>query len=148
MLFSLNLFIYLWLCWVFVAVHGLSLVAASESYSLLRCVGVSLWWLLLFEAWALGVWASVVVARGLQSAGSVVVAHQLSCSVACGVFPDQNLNPCPLHWQADSFKKKNCLFIWLHWVFVAERRLPLVASSRGYCSMRCEDFSSCGMQAQ
>ena len=29
------------------------------------------------------------VTRGLQSAGSVVVAHRLSCSVACGIFPDQ-----------------------------------------------------------
>ena len=46
--------------------------------------------------------ASVVVARGLQSAGSVVVAHRLSCSAACGIFPDQGLNPCPLYWQADS----------------------------------------------
>ena len=26
----------------------------------------------------------------------------LSCSVACGIFPDQGLNPCPLHWQVDS----------------------------------------------
>ena len=46
--------------------------------------------------------SSVVVAHGLQSAGSVVVAHRLSCSMACGIFPDQGLNPCPLHWQADS----------------------------------------------
>ena len=27
------LFIYFWLCWVFAAVHGLSLVAASDGYS-------------------------------------------------------------------------------------------------------------------
>ena len=52
---------------------------------------------------ALGVWASVVVARGLYSADSVVVAHGLSCSTACGIFPDQGLNPYPLHWQADSY---------------------------------------------
>ena len=45
---------------------------------------------------------SVVVAHGLQSSGSVVVVHGLSCSVACGVFLDQGLNLCPLHWQADS----------------------------------------------
>ena len=51
---------------------------------------------------ALAARASVVVARGLQSAGSVVVEHGLSCSVACGIFPDQGLNPYPLHWQADS----------------------------------------------
>ena len=34
---------------------------------------------------------------------SVVVAHGLSCLEACGFFPDQGSNPCPLHWQADSF---------------------------------------------
>ena len=28
--------------------------------------------------------------------------HGLSCSAACVIFPDQGLNPCPLHWQADS----------------------------------------------
>ena len=39
---------------------------------------------------------------GSRRAGSVVVAHGASCSVACGIFPDQGLNPCPLHWQADS----------------------------------------------
>ena len=30
------------------------------------------------------------------------MAHGPSCSVACGIFPDQGSNPCPLHWQADS----------------------------------------------
>ena len=43
--------------------------------------------------------------RGLQQlwqVGSVVVAHELSCSAACGIFLEQGLNPCPLHWQADS----------------------------------------------
>ena len=34
--------------------------------------------------------------------GSVVVAHGLSCSAACGIFLDQGSNPCLLHWQADS----------------------------------------------
>ena len=29
-------------------------------------------------------------------------AHGLSCSEACGIFPDQGSNLCPLHWQADS----------------------------------------------
>ena len=45
---------------------------------------------------------SVVVAHGLQSTVSVVVAHRLSCSAACGIFPDQGCNLCPLRWQADS----------------------------------------------
>ena len=40
--------------------------------------------------------------RRLSNCGSVIVAHRPSCSVACGIFPDQGSNPCPLHWQADS----------------------------------------------
>ena len=39
---------------------------------------------------------------GSRRAGSVIVAHGPSCSVACGILPDQGSNPCPLHWQADS----------------------------------------------
>ena len=46
------------------------------------------------QSWCAG---SVVVARGFQSAGSVAVAHGLSCSATCGIFPDQGSNPCPLH---------------------------------------------------
>ena len=45
---------------------------------------------------------SVVVGCRLQSSGSVVVVHELSCSAACGILPDQESNPCPLHWQVDS----------------------------------------------
>ena len=39
-------------------------------------------------------------ARALGTRASVVVAHRFSCSAACGIFPDQGSNPCPL--QADS----------------------------------------------
>ena len=46
--------------------------------------------------------ASLVVEHGLSGAGSVVVAHGLSCSVACGIFPDHGSNPYLLHWQVDS----------------------------------------------
>ena len=35
----------------------------------------------------------------LQQRGSVVVGHELSCSSACGIFPDQGLDLCPMHWQ-------------------------------------------------
>ena len=82
--------IYFWLRWVFVAACGLSLVAASRGYSSLRCVGFSLWWFLLL-------WST-----GSKHLGSVVVVHGLSCSGACGIFPDQGSNPCPLRWQPDS----------------------------------------------
>ena len=44
-----------------------------------------------------------VVVRGLLVAvASLVVEHGLSCSVACGIFPEKSSNPRPLHWQADS----------------------------------------------
>ena len=84
------LFIYLWLCWVFVSVRGLSLVVASGGHSSSRCAGLSLSWPLLLQS------------TGSRRAGSVVVAHGPSCSAACGIFPEQGSNPCPLHWQADS----------------------------------------------
>ena len=41
-------------------------------------------------------------APGLWSIGSTVVAHELSCSTACAIFLDQELNLCFLHWQVDS----------------------------------------------
>ena len=40
---------YVWLCWVFVSVRGLSLVVASGGHSSSRCVGLSLSWLLVAE---------------------------------------------------------------------------------------------------
>ena len=83
-------FIYLWLCWVFVSVRGLSLVAASGGHSSSRCTGLSLSRPLLLRS------------TGSRRAGSVIVAHGPSCSAARGIFPDQGSNPCPLHWQADS----------------------------------------------
>ena len=81
---------YFWLCWVFVSVHGLSLVAASGGHSSSWCVGLSL-------SWPLLLWST-----SSRRSGSVVVAHGPSCSTACGIFPDQGSNPCPLHWQADA----------------------------------------------
>ena len=45
----LHVCIYFWLCWVFVAPCGLSLVAASRGY-LLRCEGFLLQWLLLLQS--------------------------------------------------------------------------------------------------
>ena len=89
--FSFNyLFIYFCLCWVFVSVRGLSPVAASGGHSSSRCAGLSLSRSLLLQS------------TSSRRAGSVVVAHGPSCSAACGIFPNQGSNPCPLHWQADS----------------------------------------------
>ena len=32
----------------------------------------------------------------------LLLGLQALTSDACGIFPDQGSNPCPLHWQADS----------------------------------------------
>ena len=46
--------------------------------------------------------ASSLVEQGSCCAGSVAVACKLSCSVACGIFLDRRLNPCPQYGQAAS----------------------------------------------
>ena len=84
------LFIYFWLCWVFISVRGLSPVAASGGHSSSRCAGLSPPRPLLPQS------------TGSRRTGSVVVAHGPSCSAACGIFPDQGSNPRPLHRQVDS----------------------------------------------
>ena len=78
---SKMLFFFFPLHWVFIAEHGLSLVAVRR-----RLIAV----------------ASPAGEHSLQSLVSIVVAHALSCLVACGIFPDQESNPCFLHWQTDS----------------------------------------------
>ena len=87
----INLFIYL-----FLAVLGLRFCARAFSSCgkqgplFIGCTGLSLSQALLLRSTA------------SRRTGSVVVAHGPSCSAACGIFPDQGSNPCPLHWQADS----------------------------------------------
>ena len=76
-------FIYFWLCWVFIAVHRLSLVAASGATlhcgaRASHCGGFSC-----CRARALGAQASVVVACGLSSCGSRALEHRLS---SCGAW--------------------------------------------------------------
>ena len=93
-----NLCICLWLHWVFVAIPRLSLAAARKK---IFCLG--------------GGWATLVACRLLIAVASLVelglkmlglqklwhtgpvVAHGLSCSAACGIFPDQGSNMCLLH---------------------------------------------------
>ena len=85
-----NLFIHLWLRWVFASVRGLSLVAASGGRSSSRCAGLSVSRPLLLRS------------TGSRRAGSAIVAHRPSRSAACVTLPDQGSNPCPLHRQADA----------------------------------------------
>ena len=65
LLFFFLLFIYFWLCWVFVSVRGLSPVAESGGHSSSRCAGLSPSRPLLLRS------------TGSRRAGSVVVAHGL-----------------------------------------------------------------------
>ena len=100
--------------------HGLSPVAASGDHSSSRCAGLSLSRPLLLRS------------TGSRRTGSVVVAHGPSCSVACGIFPDQGSNPCPLHWQADSQPLRHQGSPVVHFICnsldlclcIAPRRLP------------------------
>ena len=79
---------------------GFSLVAASRGCSLAAVPGLLIAQAAcrLQELWLRG---SVVAAPRLESTGSVVVGHRLSCPEACEIFPDQGLNLCLLHSQVD-----------------------------------------------
>ena len=90
--FFFLIFIYLFIfgCVGSSFLHELSLVVASGGHSSSRCAGLAL-------SRPLLLWST-----GSRRAGSVIVAHGPSCSAACGIFPDQGPNPCPLHRQADS----------------------------------------------
>ena len=72
---------------VFTVSHGISLIVASRGYSSLQYMGFWLRWLLL--SWSLG-------SRSVGFSSSVC---GLSCSEACGIFPDQALNLCPLYYK-------------------------------------------------
>ena len=92
-----------------------------------------------------------IMVPGLFSAGSVVVVPGLSCSGACGTFPDQGSNLCPLRWRVDSYPlgHQGNLSIWVlnnhhnqlwrkdlgrHWVLVLRAitfRLHYSQSSKG-----------------
>ena len=58
--------------------------------------------------WSLHAGFSLQWLLSLLSTGTRVLrlsscgARGLSCFTACGIFPDQGLNPCLLYWQADS----------------------------------------------
>ena len=76
-LFKIFIYIFIfWPCWIFVAAQAFSLVAVLR--------------LLLLQSMDSGVQTSAVVVPGL------------SCSAACGIFPNQGLSLCLLHWQVNS----------------------------------------------
>ena len=76
-LFNVDLFVCVWLCWVFVAVRALSLAVAGGGYSL----GVVRRLLLLQSTGSRAPQACVVAARELSGCGSWAPEHKLS---GCG----------------------------------------------------------------
>ena len=102
---SPRLFISFWLCWAFMAEQAFSSCCERGLLFVAMCAGFSLEWLL--SLWSMGsrvhglqqVWCvrSVVEAPGLQSSGSIVVAHGLRCLAACGILPNQGSNLRLLH---------------------------------------------------
>ena len=56
----------------------------------------------------------------LQHIGSVGVVHRLGCSMVRGIFLDQGWNPCPLHWQVDSYHMGSLIFIDAHRIILVE----------------------------
>ena len=102
----INWLIYFWLCWVFVAVHGLSLAvvgegSCSDNYSLLHSAGFSWWWPLLL-------WTTDSRVHRLSSCGSWALGHRLS---SCGTWGLIAL------WLVDSFwtRDQTCRYILNHW---------------------------------
>ena len=87
------LLLFFWLCWVFIAACGLSLVVTSGGYSSLWCAGFSLQWLLLL-------WSTGSRCAGFSSCGSRVLKRRLSslgtqAQMLCGMWdlPGPGLEP-------------------------------------------------------
>ena len=97
--FFLNTFIYVWL-----DLHcrlGFSLAAVSGS-SLVAVCGLLAVASLVLEHWLQGLRASAAATPGLESSGSTLGAHGLSCFLARGILLDEGSNPCFLYWQVNS----------------------------------------------
>ena len=110
---------YFWLRWDFAAVHG---------FLRLRWVRAALPCRVRF----LVVLACLVPSVGPRHTGSVVVADGLSCSSACGIFPAQGSNLCPLRWQADSYQPGDGLC-----VLSPRLLLPICTLALQLCSPKC-----------
>ena len=64
---------------------GFLLVVVSGGYSSLRCMGLSLQWLLLL--WSIGTWASIVAAHGLTGCSWQALERGLSGCGTCALAP-------------------------------------------------------------
>ena len=107
-------------CWeqglLFVSVRGLLLLQSTGS----RCTGFS----------SCGTWTQLWLTS--SRASSVGVVHGLSCSEACGIFPDQGWNLCHLHWQLDSLPLSHQGSPHLALLFLPIFALPTVSHAHSH----------------
>ena len=87
---NIVLCIYFGLHWVFAAVWAFS---SCSEWGLLSSCSVP-------ASHCCGFSCYGAPAQGVQASANV--AHGLSCCMACGMFPAQGLNLCPLHCKVDS----------------------------------------------
>ena len=102
--FFLIIYLFVFDCAVSSLMHGFFSSWRVGGTLQLWNAGFSSWWLLL--SWSTGSRAhglhqlchagSAVEAHELQSTGLMVVVHEFICSISCGIFLDQELNPCLL----------------------------------------------------
>ena len=104
--------VYFWFCWVFAASRAFSSCCEKDYSSSVNGRLIA--------------GAPCCRTRTLEHVGSVIVEHGLSCSSACGIFSDQDSNPCSLPWQMDSF------FFLLLFLFISWRLITLQYCS-GFC---------------
>ena len=82
-----------------------------------------------------GAESSEAVAHERSSCGSWALELRLSSPEICGIFPDQGLNPCFLHWQANSLPLSHqgspLFFFWWPVPFALLCQVTSVLSSSG-----------------
>ena len=106
----LKVILFVWLCWVFVAARTFSSCGEQGLYSSYRGRVSHRSGFSCSRAGALGAHASIVTVCGPSRCSSWALGHRLSsrgsrlsCSLACGIFLDQGLNLCLLHWEVGSY---------------------------------------------
>ena len=89
-------------------------------------------------------WLLLLQITGSRHVDSEAVAPLLTCSVPCGIFLDQGLNPCPLHWQADSSTvppRKSNKLLFLNTKYQRERGSTSFQRGRGRLHIKDQEWS-------
>ena len=132
---------FFWLCWVFVAVHRLSLVVASGGYSLLHCMGFSLRWLVLLQS--IGSRCAGFSSCGMQAQlwllwpSGLVAPQHVGSSRTRG----QTRVPCIGRWILNHYATREVPLFYFY-LFVLAVPCLSCGTRHLHCSMR---TSFCGM---